>query len=68
MLGLFLSLGALFGLLAAAAAYFIAYNEYRQRFLRPDQNATTMALEMAIVTFLFFFAGSIVLWFALKPA
>lgn len=67
MLGLFLALGTLFGLLAAAAAYFIAYHEYRQRFLRPDQNAAKMAVEMAIVTFLFFEAGSVVLWFALKP-
>lgn len=68
MLGLFLSLGTLFGLLAAAAAYFIAYHEYRQRFLRPDQNAAKMALEMAIITFVFFVAGSVVLWFALKPS
>jgi hypothetical protein len=67
VLGLFLSLGTLFGLLAAAAAYFIAYHEYRQRFLRPEQNAARMALETAIVTLLFFVAGSVVLWFALKP-
>jgi hypothetical protein len=67
VLGLFLSLGTLFGLLAAAAAYFIAYHEYRQRFLRPDQNAAKMALEMAIITLVFFVAGSVVLWFALKP-
>jgi hypothetical protein len=67
VLGLFLALGTLFGLLAAAAAYFIAYHEYRQRMLRPDQNAAKMALEMAIVTLLFFVVGSVVLSFALKP-
>ena len=67
MLGLFLALGTLFGLLAAAAAYFIAYHEYRQRMLRPDQNAARMALETAIVTLLFFVVGSVVLSFALKP-
>ena len=65
MLGLFLALGTMFGLLAAAGAYFIAYHEYRQRFLRPDQNAAKMAIEVAIVTFLFFVVGSVVLHFAL---
>ena len=56
----------MFGLLAAASAYFIAYHEYRQRMLRPDQNAAKMAIETAVVTFLFFFVGSIVLGYALR--
>ena len=67
MFGLFLSLGSLFGALAAAAAYLISYHEYRQRFLRPDQNAAKMALQTGIVTFAFFALGSIVLYFALRP-
>jgi hypothetical protein len=67
MFGLFLSLGSLFGGLAAAAAYLIAYHEYRQRFLRPDQNAARMALQTGVVTFVFFVAGSVVLYFALRP-
>jgi uncharacterized BrkB/YihY/UPF0761 family membrane protein len=68
MLGLFLSLGAMFGLLAAACAYVIAYSEYRQRMLRPDQNAKTLALQTAVTTFAFFLVGTVVLYFFLKPA
>lgn len=67
MLGLFLSIGALFGLLAAASAYLIAYHEYRQRMLRPDQNAAKMAVETAVVTFAFFLIGSVVLYWMLRP-
>jgi hypothetical protein len=66
-MGLFVSLGTMFGLLAAVAAYVISYQEYRQRMLRPDQNAGKMAIEMAAVTFLFFLVASVVLGFALKP-
>jgi uncharacterized membrane protein YbhN (UPF0104 family) len=66
-LGLFLSIGAVFGLLAAASAYTIAYHEYRQRMLRVDQNARRMALEVATVTFVFIMAASFVLYFELKP-
>jgi hypothetical protein len=66
-LGLFLSIGALFGLLASLSAYLIAYHEYRQRMLRPNQNAKTMALEAAAVTFAFMIAASVVLYFALRP-
>jgi len=55
----------MFGLLAAAGAYFIAYHEYRQRMLRPDQNAAKMAIEVAVVTLLFFVIGSGVLFLAL---
>ena len=68
MFGLFLALGMLFGALAALAAYLIAYHEYRQRFLRPDQNATAMALQTGAVTFAFFVLGSVVLYFALRPS
>lgn len=68
MLGLFVSIGTLFGLLAAASAYLIAYHEYRQRMLRPDQNAAKMAVETAVVTFAFFLIGSVVLYWALRPA
>ena len=67
MFGLFLSLGTLFGSLAAVAAYLIAYHEYRQRFLRPDQNAAKMALQTGAVTLVFFVLGSVVLYFALRP-
>ena len=66
-MGLFLALGTLFGALAAAAAYVISYHEYRQRMLRPDQNAAKMAIEVAVMTLLFFVAASVVLGFALKP-
>ena len=65
MLPLFLTLGALFGALAAAGAYVISYAEYRRRMLRPDQDPRTMALEVAAVTFLVFFVAAIVLSFVL---
>ena len=68
MFGLFLSLGTLFGALAALGAYLIAYHEYRQRMLRPDQNAGRMALQTGVVTFAFFVAASVVLYFLLRPA
>jgi len=67
MLGLFLSIGAVFGLLAAASGYVISLHEYRQRMLRVDQNPRKMALETAIITFLFIMAASVVLYFALRP-
>ncbi len=68
MLGLFLSIGTLFGLLASVGAYVIAYHEYRGRMLRMDQNAAKMALETAVVTFAFFVIGSVVLYWLLRPA
>ena len=68
VLPMFLIFGAVFGALAAAAAYTISYNEYRQRMLRLDQNPKRMALGTAIVTFLFFFVAAIVLSFVLSPA
>ena len=66
-LGLFLGIGVIFGLLAAASSYVISLHEYRQRMLRLDQNPVKMALETAIITFLFIMASSVVLYFALKP-
>ena len=68
MLPLFLGIGALFGALAAAAAYAISYHEYRQRMLRLDQNPRRMALGTAITTFVFFLVASIVLAVVLDPA
>jgi H+/gluconate symporter-like permease len=68
MLGFFMSFGAMFGLLAAASAYLIAYHEYRQKMLRPEQSAAKLALQTAVVTFAFFFVGSVVLYFLLRPA
>lgn len=63
----FVSVGSVFGLLAALCAYLISYHEYRQRMLRPDQHPGRMALGTGIATFLFFFIASIVLAFALSP-
>ncbi len=60
-------IGALFGALAAACAYVIALNEYRQRMLRPDQNPRTLALNAAVVTFVFVLIASIVLAVILAP-
>ena len=58
---LFIAIGAMFGLLAAACAYVIAYHEYRQRMLRVDQRASKLALNSAVVTFTFIMAASVVL-------
>jgi len=68
VLPMFLVFGVLFGGLAAAAAYVISYNEYRQRMLRPDQNPRKMALGTSVTTFLFFFVACVVLAFVLRPA
>jgi cell division protein FtsX len=67
LLGLFLSMGTIFGLLAAACAYVIAYSEYRQRMLRMNQNAKTMALQTAVTTFVFFIVATVVLYVVLRP-
>ena len=64
---LLITIGALFGLLAAACAYLIALNEYRQRMLRLDQNPRAMALNVAVVTFVFMLIASVVLSFVLNP-
>ena len=66
-LGFFLFIGVVFGALASAGAYLIAYHEYRQRMLRLDQNPKKMAFETAAMTFIFFVVASIVLYFALRP-
>jgi uncharacterized membrane protein YbhN (UPF0104 family) len=65
VLPLLLTLGALFGALAAACAYVITLAELRRRFLRPDQNPRRMALQTALVTFVFFVVAAIVLAFVL---
>lgn len=67
MHGLLISIGAMFGVLAAACAYVIAYNEYRQRMLRMDQNPRKMALQTAAVTFVFVLIASVVLSIVLQP-
>jgi len=66
--GLFVGIGTIFGLLASASAYLIAYHEYRQRMLRLDQDPKRMALGTATVTLVFFVVASVVLSFALAPA
>jgi hypothetical protein len=65
--GLLITIGTIFGLLAAACAYVISYNEYRQRMLRLDQNPRRMALQTAVATFVFMFVAAVVLSFALSP-
>jgi hypothetical protein len=67
VLPMFLVIGVLFGGLAAACAFFISYNEYRQRMLRLDQNPRKMALGTAVMTFVFFLVGCVVLAFVLRP-
>ena len=67
MHGLLITIGAVFGLLAAACAYVISYNEYRQRMLRLDQNPRRMALQTAVATFIFMLAAAVVLSFVLSP-
>jgi hypothetical protein len=63
--GFFLFIGVVFGSLAALSAYMIAYHEYRQRMLRLDQNPRKMAMQTAMVTFVFIILASVVLYFAL---
>jgi Trk-type K+ transport system membrane component len=67
MHGLFITIGAIFGALAAACAYVISYNEYRQRMLRVDQNPRQLALQTAIATFVFMMLAAVVLSFVLSP-
>lgn len=67
MHGTLIAIGALFGVLAAGCAYLIAYNEYRQRMLRLDQNPRRMAMQTAFVTFVFILIASVVLSFVLQP-
>ena len=67
MHGLLITIGAVFGLLAAACAYVISYNEYRQRMLRLDQNPRKMALQTAVATFVFMLLAAVILSFVLSP-
>jgi len=67
LLGLFLSIGTVFSLLAAACAYLIAYHEYRQRMLPVTANPKRMAMGTAIMTFAFMMVATVVLYLALKP-
>ena len=67
MHGLLITIGAVFGLLAAACAYVISYNEYRQRMLRLDQNPKQMALQTAVATFVFMLLAAVILSFVLSP-
>ena len=66
-LPLFLLIGVIFGGLAAASAYLISYHEYRQRMLRPDQHPRRMAMNTAIVVFVFFVLASVALAFVIRP-
>jgi len=68
LLGLFLSIGTIFSLLAGACAYLIAYHEYRQRMLRVTQDPKKMAMGTAAMTFAFMMIATVVLYFALRPA
>lgn len=65
MFPLFLTVGTVFGALAAVSAYLISYHEYRQRMLRLDQDPRRMALGTAAVTFAVFLLASIGLSFVL---
>ena len=59
-LGFFVVFGSLFGVLAAACAFVIAYGEYQHHF--PDRlRPIRMALQTALITFLFFLAASFLL-------
>jgi hypothetical protein len=51
-------LGVVFGLLAAACAFVISYNEYKRNWSFHG-SATKMALRSALVTFVFFFLAAI---------
>jgi multisubunit Na+/H+ antiporter MnhG subunit len=51
-------LGVVFGLLAAACAFVISYNEYKRNWSFRG-SATKMALRSALVTFVFFFLAAI---------
>ena len=52
--------GLAFGLLAAASAFVVAFREYRRHF--PGwRRPVRMALQTAVVAFLFFFVASMLL-------
>jgi hypothetical protein len=58
-------LGAVFGTLAAACAFFISYHEYKNNW-NFRGSAAMMALRSAAVAFAFFFAAAIVLGIAFQ--
>jgi hypothetical protein len=53
-------LGLVFGALAGACAFVIAYSEYRRNWSFTG-SAVRMALRSAVVTFLFFFFATLLL-------
>jgi H+/Cl- antiporter ClcA len=55
-----LVLGLVFGVLAGASAYVIAYSEYKRNWSFSG-SAVRMALRTAFVTFAFFFLAGLVL-------
>jgi hypothetical protein len=59
------SLGAAFGLLAAACAFVISYGEYKRNWSFRG-SASMMALRSAVVTFVFFFLAAIALGFVFQ--
>ena len=64
-LALSASLGAAFGLLAAACAFVISYGEYKRNWSFRG-SASMMALRSALVTFVFFFLAAIALGFVFQ--
>jgi hypothetical protein len=58
-------LGAVFGALAAACAFFISYAEYKRNW-NFRGSPTRMALRSALVAFVFFFAAAIALGYAFR--
>ena len=59
-LGVGIGLGLVFGLLAAACAFVIAYGEYKRNWSFHG-NAVHMALRSALVAFVFFFLAGFLL-------
>ena len=59
------TLGAVFGVLAAACAFFISYAEYKRNWSFRG-SATNMALRSAAVTFVFFFLAAIALGYVFQ--
>lgn len=55
-----LVIGAVFGLLAGACAFVIAYAEYKRNWAFTG-NAVTQSLRTALVTFLVFFVAALIL-------
>jgi len=63
---LFLAIGGVFGFLAALMAYLITYNEYMHHY-PTKKEPRKMALEAAILAFLFFFLLSAFVGLFFKP-